>query len=132
MCGLLHGGQRDRGPLYTVTDLGVRQPVALNDAGQVALTDSKTITTATPYGGLSYQQTIRVGDLLQIAMGHRPGRSRMSGSAAPVSGNGIPWRDPPGDWSSGITSSGQVLDVTYHGTYLTDGKDRRECGAGRS
>lgn len=114
--GLLCTGNANADPLYTVTDLGVRTPVALNNAGQVALTDSNTVVTTNSYGLANYQPAQQA--TLYNSYGPQAGQITYVGQALPASGNGIPGVYPPGDWSSGITSSGQVLD----GTYLTDGK----------
>jgi probable HAF family extracellular repeat protein len=118
--GFLCTGNANADPLYTVTDLGVRTPVALNNAGQVALTDSNTVVTTNSYGQANYQPTQQA--TLYNSYGPQAGQITYVGQALPTSGNGIPCANGSENWSIGITSSGQVLVGTGDGAYLTDGK----------
>jgi len=106
-------GSAVAGPLYTVTDLGVRSAAGLNDAGQVALTDSTVVSNPS---NLPPNSTLATSTPARYD-GYGPKAGQITYVAPPASS---PQTIPPVLEGSarGITGDGRVLVNTT----LTDGQ----------
>ena len=132
---------RGSGIPYNVTNLGIRDPIALNDAGQVALNQSTAFGYSNPiYNGdvaeaRNTSQSSFAHALLYDGFGPNAGGMTFVGQNLPAAssdpnhlnsvttytGNVIN-KPETTDYATGLTQSGQVAVTSAAGSFLSDGK----------
>ena len=127
------------GIAYNVTNLGIRDPVALNDAGQVALNQVASFGYADPLPGDSSEQrhtsqSTFTHAVLYNSYGTNPGGMYTVGGILPsgpidnslnsvtTTQGKVIAKPETTDTAVGLTAAGQAIVTTAAGTYLTDGK----------